>query len=97
MFYGSFGTQNLMVTFIFKFYPSKGQLLAKLGQLRSNFKILNFLTKTCLYCADLPQDSKKCHFYVQIEMPKIAFQICDVITFTCFFLDIAQQKRKILP
>ena len=86
-----------MVTLIFKFDPRKGQLQVKLGQIRSNFKIQNFLTKICLSCADLSQDSKNViYFYVrQLEMPKNAFQKCDVITFTCF-LAIAQAKTKIL-
>ena len=76
-----------MVTLIFKFDPRKGQLQVKLGQIRSNFKIQNFLTKICLSCADLSQDSKNViYFYVrQLEMPKNAFQKCDVITFTWFF------------
>ena len=86
-----------MVTLIFKFDPRKGQLQVKLGQIRSNFKIRNFLTKIYLSCADLSQDSKNViYFYVrQLEMPKNAFQKCDVITFTCF-LAIAQAKTKIL-
>ena len=81
-----------MVTFIFKFDPRKGQLQVKLGQIRSNFKIQSFLTKTWLICADLSQDSKNViYFFVrQLEMPKIAFQKCDV-TFICF-LAIAQAK-----
>ena len=51
----------------------------------SKFKI--FLTKVYLSCAVLSQDPKNViYFYVrQLEVPKIAFQICDVITFTCFF------------
>ena len=95
MFYGPFGTQNSMVTFIFKFDPRKGQLQVKLGQIRSNFKIQNFLTKICLSCADLSQDSKNViYFYVrQLEMPQNAFQKCDVITFT-WFLGHCTAKNK---
>ena len=76
-----------MVTLIFKFDPRKGQLQVKLGQIRSNFKIQNFLTKIYLSCADLSQDSKNViYFYVrQLEMSKNVFQKCDVITFTWFF------------
>ena len=87
MFYGLFGTQNLMVTLILKFYPRKGQVEVKLGQIRSNFKIQNFLAKICLSCADVSQDSKNViYFYVrQLEMPKNAFQKYDAITFTWFF------------
>ena len=76
MFYGSFGTQNSMVTFIFKFDPRKGQLQVKLGQIRSNFKIQNFLTKVYLFCAVLSQDSKNVtYFYLrQLEMKKMHFK-----------------------
>ena len=72
-----------MVTFIFKFGPRKGQLQVKLRKIRSNFKIQNFLRKVCLSCAVLSHNSKNViYFYVrQLEIPKIAFQICDVITF----------------
>ena len=42
MFYGSFGTQNSMVTFIFKFDLRKSHFHVKLDQI-SNFK--NFLQK----------------------------------------------------
>ena len=86
MFYGSFGTQNSLVTVIFKFYQRKGQIPVKLDQIWSNFKIQNFLTQVCLSCAVLSQDSKKCHlvFVQQLEMPKIALQKCDAITFAWF-------------
>ena len=97
MFYGSFGTQNLMVILIFIFDTRKGQVQVKLGEIRSNIKIQKFLTKIFLSCAELSQDAENViYFYVrQLEMPKIVFQICDVITFTCF-LAIAQPKTKIL-
>ena len=97
MCYGSFGTQNLMVILIFIFDPRKGQVQVKLGEIRSNIKIQKFLTKIFLSCAELSQDAENViYFYVrQLEMPKIVFQICDVITFTCF-LAIAQPKTKIL-
>ena len=87
MFSGSFGTQNLMVPLIFKVDPNKGQLQVKLGQIKSNLKIQNLLTKICLSCADLSQESKKdIYFYVrQLEMLKNAFQKCEVITFNWFF------------
>ena len=87
MFYGSFGTQNSMVAFVFKFDPMKGQLQVKLCQIRSNFKIQNVFPQICLSYAVLSQDSKNViYFYVrQLEMPKIAFQKCNVISFTWFF------------
>ena len=47
MFYGSFGTQNSMVTSISKFDPSKVQCQVKLGQISSNFQNQIFLIKTC--------------------------------------------------
>ena len=72
----SFGMQNLMVTFIFRFGPRKGQFQVKLVQIRSNFQIQNFLTKTCLYCPVLPQDSKNViYFHVwQLKMGKMCFK-----------------------
>ena len=80
----------------FKFDQRKGQLLVKLGQIRSNLKIQNFLTLICLYWADFSPDSKNAiYFYVwQLEMPKIAFQKCDVITLPVF-LAFAQPKKDI--
>ena len=85
MFHGSFGTQNSMVTFIFKFDLEKGQLQVQLGQIKSNFKTKTFV-KICLYCTVLSQEPKiSFTFYVrQLEMPKVAFQKCDIITFTWF-------------
>ena len=85
-----------MVTLIFKFDPRKGQLQVKLGQIKSNFKIQNFLTKTCLSCAVLSQDSNNviCFHIRQLEMPKNAFQICDIITFRyLFFWPLHSQKQ----
>ena len=81
----SFGTQNSMVTFNFKFDPRKGQLQVTIGQIWSNFKIRNFITKACLSCAVSSQDSKNViYFYLRhLEMPKIAFKKCDII-FTRF-------------
>ena len=64
MFYGLFGTQNSMVTFISKFDQTKGELQVKLGQFRSNFKIRNIVTKVCLSCAVLSQNPKKCHLFL---------------------------------
>ena len=86
MSFGSFGTKNSMVTFFFNFDPRKGQLQVKLGQIRPNFKIIISL-QNMPFCAVLCQDSKNIVYcYVrQLKMPKRAFQICDVITFTCFF------------
>ena len=56
----SFGTQNSIVTFIFKFDPRKGQLKVKLGQTRSNFKIQNFFSKYAYlgqFCLRVPKKS----------------------------------------
>ena len=84
MFYELFGTQNSMVSFIFKLDPRKDQIHVKLGQMWSTFKIQNFLTQICLSCADLSQNFKNVIYsYVQqLEMLKNAFQRGDVITFT---------------
>ena len=65
-------------SFFLKFGLSKCQCQVKLGQIRSYFKIQNFLTGSCLYCLVLPQDSKKnvIYFYVrQLKAQKTAFLI----------------------
>ena len=98
MFYESFGTQNWMLTFVCKFDPRKGQCQVRLGQIKSNFQVLNFTKKTCLSCPVLPQKyTDVINFYVrQLEMTNVAFAKCDV-TFTCFFFfAIVQSKTKIL-
>ena len=66
MFYGPFGTQNSMLTLIFKFGHTKGQFQVKIGQCTSNLKIQNFLTKTFISCpVVLSQDFKNAsYFYV---------------------------------
>ena len=48
-------------------------------------------------CADLSQDSENfLYLYVrQLEMPNIAFQICDVITFTCFLGNFTARNKDI--
>ena len=100
MFNESFGTQKTMVTSISKVEPRKGQVPVRLGQIRPNFEIQKFLTKTWLSYLVLSQDStNEIYSYVrQIEIPIIAFLKSDVITFTCFFLPtIAQPNIKILP
>ena len=78
------------------FNRRKGQLQVKIGQKGWNFKFQNFLQKHAYLmqiCLRIPKNHV---FYVrQLEMPKIAFQKCDGITFTCFSA-IAQPKTKIL-
>ena len=97
MFNESFGTQKTMVTSISKVEPRKGQVPVRLGQIRPNFEIQKFLTKTWLSYLVLSQDStNEIYSYVrQIEIPIIAFLKSDVITFTCFFT-IVQPNIKIL-
>ena len=93
--YGLFVTQKSMVKFIFEFDPRKGQIQVKLGQIRSNFKIQNYLTKVCLLCSFVSGFPKNVIFYVrQIEMPNIAFQKCDVIIFFCSFFGHCTAKKK---
>ena len=83
-----------IVTLISKFDPRKGQFQVILGKIRSNFKTKKFLTKTCLSFPVLSQDSKNViYFYVrQLEMPKIAFQGSDVITYLFFYDCTAKYK-----
>ena len=95
MFYGSFGTQNSMVTFIFEFDPRKGHLQVKLGQIRSNFKNYNLLTKICLCCAVLSQHSKNIIFYVrQIKMRKLHFKNVTSSPLPVFFSGHCTAKNK---
>ena len=77
--------------------PRKGQIQVKLGQIRSNFKIQNYLTKVCLLCSFVSGLPQNVIFYVrQIEIPNIASQKCDVITLFCFFFrPLHSQKRDI--
>ena len=97
MLYGSYGTQNSLVTSISKFGPRKGQDQVKLGQVRSNFQIKIYLQRHaylvhfCLRISKmsfaLMYDNYKCH--------KMRYK-SDVITLSCFFFAIAQPKIKIL-
>ena len=65
-----------MVTFIFEFGQRKGQFQVKLGQIRPNLKIQNFLSKTFLSCPVSSQGFKNViYVYVRLlEAPKNAFQ-----------------------
>ena len=58
MFYGSPGTQNLMVAFILNLSLRKRHCQVKLGQITSNFHIQASLTKTYLSYPVVSQDSK---------------------------------------
>ena len=97
MFYRSFGTQNLMVTLIFKFDARKGQLQLKLGQIRSDFKIQNFVQKYAyLVQISLRISKNVIYFYVrQLEMPKMHFINVTSLPLPVF-LAIAQPKTKIM-
>ena len=96
MFYGSIGTQNSIVTFMFKFDPRKGKLQIKLGQIRSNFEIQYFLTKICLSCAVLSQDSNKCYLFLcrTTRNARNYIKKCDVVTFTFFGGLLHSQKQR---
>ena len=73
-FYGSFGKQNSMVAFIFKFGPRKGQYQVKWVK----FAKSKFSLKMSLFCPVLNKDFKTttviCFHVWQLEVPKIAFQ-----------------------
>ena len=95
MFCGSFGMQNAMVAFVFRFDLRKGQYKVKLGKKGQLFNIKKNLLKSWLSCPVCSQDSPKIviYFYVRhLEMPKIAFQKTD-ITFT-WHLDHCTAKYK---
>ena len=81
-----------------KYNPRKGQFQVKIGKIRSNFKIQNFLTKTCLSYAELSQNLKNIiYFYVrQLEMQKKKHSKMWRHDLYLFFLAIAQPKTKIL-
>ena len=94
--YGSFGTQKTMVTFISEIDRRKGQFKVKLGQIRSNFKTQNFLTKTCLSYPLLSQDSKNVTYFFlrQLQIQKQHFK--KVTSPLPGLLTIAQPNIKIL-
>ena len=71
-FMGHLGRKIWWWHLFFKFDARKDQLQVKLGQIRSNLEIQNFLTRICLSFEDLSQDSKNViYFYVRrLEMPK---------------------------
>ena len=64
-----------MMSFIFKFGPTKGQYEGKLDQSKSNFQIQNYLSKYVYlvhFCLRIPK--KVIHFHLQqLEIPKIVF------------------------
>ena len=97
MFCESIAKQNLMVTLISIFSPRKGQSQVKPDQIRSNFQIRNFHTKTYLSCQVLSQDSRNViHFDVrQLKMPEMRFKKV-TSPLPTWFLAIAQPKIKIL-
>ena len=75
-FYVSFGTQNTMVAFIFRFDSRNDQYKVKLSQKTSNFQDQKFLLKTYVSCPVLSQNSKNViYFYErQFKMSKIALK-----------------------
>ena len=95
MLYGSYGTQNSLVTSISKFGPRKGQDQVKLGQVRSNFQIkiylqrhaylVHFCLRTSKMSFALMYDNYKCH--------KMRYK-SDVITISCFFFCHCTAKNK---
>ena len=92
MFYGALGTQNSIVTFISKFGPRKGQCQVIIGQIRLNFQIHNFLTKTCLcssVCPSMPKIFICFYVCTTIRNAKNRVSKSGVITFTCFYSALA--------
>ena len=80
----------------FKAWPEERSISGQTRVKKVRFKIQNFLTKVCLSCEVWSQDSKNViYFHVRhLEMPKIAFQKCDVITFFYFFFGHCTVKNK---
>ena len=83
MYYGSFGAQDSMLTFIFKFDLRKGQCQFKLCQIRSDFQIKSFLTKHA-YLVQFSLRIPKWHsffMHTAIRNSKNRVAKSDVITF----------------
>ena len=93
---GSFGTHNLMVTFVFKIFCEERSMP---DQTRSNwFKFSGsiFYNKSILSsCPVLLQDSKNviCFHVRHLEIPKIALQKMTISSFlVCFYHSAAKNK-----
>ena len=61
-------TKNSMAAFIFKLDLRKDQSQVKVGQIKSNFHIQNFLTETRLSCPVLSQYSKNVTYLERTTM-----------------------------
>ena len=93
MFYGSFGTQNSMVSFNFKLDPRKGQVHVKLGQIRSNFKITIFLHNMLILCSFV-SGFQKCHLLLCTAITNAKACISNMWRHHLYiFLAIAQPKK----
>ena len=85
MFNGSFGTQNTMVAFSFRFDQRKGQYNVKLGQ-KVKFSKSIFSSKNMLIMSSFVSGFQKCYFLpTAIRNTKNCISKSDVITFTWFF------------
>ena len=75
MFYGPFGTQNSMVAIIFKLGHRKCQCQVKVGQIRSNFQIQNFITKMPIL-SSFVSGFQECYLFLRttFKMPKTTSQ-----------------------
>ena len=75
MFYGSFGTQNTMVAFSFRFDPRKGEYKVKLGQKGSNFQNKKY-SKNMLIVSSFVSEFQKWDLFLRtaIRNTKNAFQ-----------------------
>ena len=93
MLYGSFGTQNLMVTLIFISDPRPGHVRVKNVKFRSSkfsFKNIPILSS---FVAGF--QNVICFNVRLFEIPKIAFQKGDVITFTWILCHCTAKKEDI--
>ena len=75
MFYGSFGMQNTMMAFMFRFDTKKGQDKVKLGKKRVIFKIQIFFLKHAYlvqFCLRIPT---WLFIFTFIRNAKIAFKV----------------------
>ena len=82
----------------FWIWPKKRSMSGQTRTKRSHFQIQNLLTKPCLYCLVLCQDSKNLIlFHVwQSEMPELAFQKVTSSPYLFFFWPLYSKKIKIL-
>ena len=76
MLYGSFGVQNTMVAFVFRFDPREGEYKIEIGQKGQIFKIKKKLKKNMDILSSFVSEFQKCYYFLRtaIRNAKNSFQ-----------------------